>query len=118
MTELMMATFTEPETIQLLLEKCTRFIGDYCIALKKSGAQGVVIAEPAAGLVSNEDCSLYSSLYVRRIVELVQDDRFLVVLPQLRQYGALHRSHGRDRFGRLPLRQSGRDGRSAGSMSR
>jgi uroporphyrinogen decarboxylase len=80
MTELMMATFTEPETIQLLLEKCTRFIGDYCIALKKSGAQGVVIAEPAAGLVSNEDCSLYSSLYVRRIVELVQDDRFLVVL--------------------------------------
>ena len=80
MTELMMATFTEPETIQLLLKKCTRFIGDYCIALKKSGAQGVVIAEPAAGLVSNEDCSLYSSLYVRRIVELVQDDHFLVVL--------------------------------------
>lgn len=76
MTELMMATFTEPETIQLLLKKCTRFIGDYCIALKKSGAQGVVIAEPAAGLISNEDCSLYSSLYVRRIVELVQDDHF------------------------------------------
>lgn len=80
MTELMMAIFTEPETIQLLLEKCTQFIGAYCQALKEAGAQGVVIAEPAAGLVSNEDCSLYSSLYVHRIVERVQDDNFLVVL--------------------------------------
>ena len=80
MTELMMAIFTEPETVQLLLEKCTQFISEYCQALKQAGAQGVVIAEPAAGLVSNEDCSLYSSLYVRRIVELVQDDHFLVVL--------------------------------------
>lgn len=80
MTELMMAIFTEPQTVQLLLEKCTQFIGDYCGALKAAGAQGVVIAEPAAGLVSNEDCSLYSSLYVRRIVELVQDEHFLVVL--------------------------------------
>lgn len=80
MTELMMAIFTEPETVQLLLDKCTQFIGDYCVALKEAGAQGVVIAEPAAGLVSNEDCSLYSSLYVRRIVERVQEDRFLVVL--------------------------------------
>ena len=80
MTELMMAIFTEPETVQLLLEKCTRFISGYCQALKQAGAQGVVIAEPAAGLVSNEDCSLYSSSYVRRIVESVQDDSFLVVL--------------------------------------
>ena len=80
MTELMMAIYTEPETVQLLLEKCTQFIGEYCRALKQAGAQGVVIAEPAAGLVSNEDCSLYSSLYVRRIVELVKDDGFLVVL--------------------------------------
>lgn len=80
MTELMMAIFTEPETIHLLLDKCTQFIGDYCQALKQTGAQGVVIAEPAAGLISNEDCELFSSQYIRRIVELVQDDSFLVIL--------------------------------------
>lgn len=80
MTELMMALYTEPETIELLLDKCTQFIGTYCRALREAGAQGVVIAEPAAGLVSDEDCSRYSSRYVRRIVEQVQDDAFLVVL--------------------------------------
>ena len=80
MTELMMAIFTAPQTVYLLLEKCTQFLSEYCQALKQAGAQGVIIAEPAAGLVSNEDCSLYSSLYVRQIVELVQDDYFLVVL--------------------------------------
>lgn len=80
MTELMMAIFTEPATIHRLLEKCTRFIGDYCRALKEAGAQGVIIAEPAAGLISNDDCSFYSSRYVRQIVGEVQDDTFLVVL--------------------------------------
>ncbi|MEG0807318.1 MAG: uroporphyrinogen decarboxylase family protein [Alistipes sp.] len=80
MTELMMAIFTEPETIQLLLAKCTQFIGEYCQALKQAGAQGVVIAEPAAGLISNEDCSLYSSHYIRQIVDRIQDDTFIIVL--------------------------------------
>lgn len=80
MTELMMAIFTEPDTIHLLLDKCTQFIGAYCQALKQAGAQGVVIAEPAAGLISNEDCAQFSSQYVRRIVELIQDDTFLVIL--------------------------------------
>lgn len=80
MTELMMAVFTEPDTVRLLLDKCTRFIESYCLALRETGAQGVIMAEPAAGLISGEDCSLYSSQYVRRIVERVQDDRFMVVL--------------------------------------
>lgn len=80
MTELMMAIFTEPDTVKALIEKCAAFILEYCKALKTTGADGVIMAEPAAGLISNEDCSLYSSGYVKMIVEAVQDDSFLVIL--------------------------------------
>lgn len=38
------------------------------------------MAEPAAGLLSNEDCQEYSTVYVKRIVEAVQDDNFAVIL--------------------------------------
>ena len=80
MSEMMMALYIEPETIQLLLEKCTQFITDYIRAIKATGVNGVIIAEPAAGLVSNEDCAQYSSVYVSKIVEELQDDNFMIVL--------------------------------------
>ena len=38
------------------------------------------MAEPAAGLLSDEDCFQYSSLYVKQIIEAVQDDSFAVIL--------------------------------------
>lgn len=80
MTELMMAAYTEPETVILLLEKCTEFIINYCKAIKETGANGIIIAEPAAGLLSNEDCATYSSRYIQQIVNAIQDDFFMVVL--------------------------------------
>jgi len=40
----------------------------------------VLIAEPAAGLLSDDACREFSSVYVRRIVEQVQDDNFAVIL--------------------------------------
>jgi uroporphyrinogen decarboxylase len=39
-----------------------------------------MMAEPAAGLLSDEDCQTFSSNYVRYIVEQVQSDDFIVVL--------------------------------------
>lgn len=80
MTEIMMAIYTEPKTVNLLLEKCTAFIKKYCQALKDMGVAGVIMAEPAAGLLSNEDCTQYSSIYVKQIVDVVQDDDFAVIL--------------------------------------
>ena len=80
MSELMMALFTAPDAVCRLLEKCTQFIETYCRALRDTGAQGVIMAEPAAGLISNDDCLRYVTPYIRRIVESVQDDRFLVIL--------------------------------------
>lgn len=80
MTEIMIAIYIEPETVALLLEKCTEFITSYIRAIKATGVAGVIMAEPAAGLLSDEDCMAWSSVYVRRIVNAVQDDDFAVVL--------------------------------------
>lgn len=80
MSEIMIACYCEPEIALPLLEKCTQFLINYCIELKKQGINGVVIAEPAAGLLSNEGCGEFSSHYVKQIVDAVQDDYFMIVL--------------------------------------
>lgn len=80
MTELMMSIYLEPDTVTLLLEKCTEFILKYVQAMKETGISGVIMAEPAAGLISNDDCNTYSTAYVKKIVEAVQDDSFIVIL--------------------------------------
>ena len=80
LSELMMAMYIEPETVTMLLDKCTAFITSYLLAMKGTGIDGVILAEPASGLVSNDDCYLYSSVYVRKIVDAVQDDGFSIVL--------------------------------------
>lgn len=80
MSEFMMACYCEPNTANLLLRKCTDFLTAYCLELKEQGIQGVVIAEPAAGLMSNEGCVEFSSKYVKEIVDAVQDENFIVVL--------------------------------------
>ncbi|MBT9875408.1 methylcobamide--CoM methyltransferase [Bacteroides salyersiae] len=80
LSELLMELYIDPDTIISLLEKCTAFIKDYCIAIKKTGIHGVIIAEPAAGLISNDDCIRYSTIYIQQIVETVQDEDFIVIL--------------------------------------
>lgn len=80
MSEIMMLIYINPEAANRLLRKCTDFIIRYCMALKATGVNGVVMAEPAAGLLSNDDCEQYSSVYVKEIVEKVQDDNFIVIL--------------------------------------
>lgn len=80
MSEIMMLIMENPDAACRLLEKCNDFIMKYCIALKEAGANGVVMAEPAAGLLSDDDCMRFSSVYVKKVVEAVQDDMFTVVL--------------------------------------
>ena len=80
MSDIMVLIYENPAAAHELLEKCTAFILKYCMALRQTGADGVMMAEPAAGLLSNDDCMAFSSCYVRKIVEKVQDDSFSVVL--------------------------------------
>lgn len=80
MSGIMMLIIENPDAARELLSKCTDFILKYCMALKMTGVSGVVMAEPAAGLLSDDDCMAFSSVYVRRVVEAVQDELFAVVL--------------------------------------
>ncbi len=68
-----------PQLVQMLLEKTTAFLVDYIKAYKAAGAHGVVIAEPAAGLLAPAALSKFSAVYCKKIVDAVQDDTFMVV---------------------------------------
>ena len=72
MSDIMILICENPDAAHELLSKCTEFILKYCLALRETGANGVVMAEPAAGLMSNEQCVDFSSLYVKYIVSKVQ----------------------------------------------
>ncbi|NLV71713.1 MAG: methylcobamide--CoM methyltransferase [Actinobacteria bacterium] len=80
MSQLMTATRRDPDLAHALLEKCTDFLREYAQAFKEAGVDGVVIAEPAAGLISPAFCQTFSSDYIKRIVDDVQDDSFMVIL--------------------------------------
>ena len=80
MSEIMILAYSDSELTHELLEKCTTFILRYCLALKATGVNGVLMAEPAAGLLSNDGCLEFSSKQVKRIVDAVQDEHFMVIL--------------------------------------
>lgn len=80
MSEIMISIYTEPDAMLMLLGKCTEFLKEYCREFKRIGTAGVVIAEPAAGLLSNDDCLMYSTHFVKQIVDELQDDNFTIIL--------------------------------------
>lgn len=75
----MIYCYEEPEMVHTVLKKSTDFIIDYIKAYKEVGADGVVIAEPLAGLLNPELNEEFSVPYMKRIVEETQDENFLVV---------------------------------------
>ena len=79
MTEIMVSCYTDPNIVHKCLEKATLFITAYVQAFKAAGADGMLIAEPAAGLLSPGLIEEFSTPYVRRIVEAVQTPEFGVV---------------------------------------
>ncbi len=78
-TEIMILCYEEPDMVHTVLKKATRFLIDYCKAYKECGANGIVIAEPLAGVLSPALEEEFSEPYVREIVEMVQDDSFIVI---------------------------------------
>ncbi len=78
-TEALVNCYSEPDMVHIVLEKTTEFLISYARAYKEIGANGVVMAEPLTGLLSPDMAAEFSEPYVRRIVEAVQDDDFLVI---------------------------------------
>ncbi|MCL2119973.1 MAG: uroporphyrinogen decarboxylase family protein [Planctomycetaceae bacterium] len=80
MSAMMLMTAAEPETVHALLEKVTQFLIEYAKAFKATGCHGLIMAEPAAGLISPKMCREFSADYIKRIVDAVRDDSFAFVL--------------------------------------
>lgn len=78
MTELMMACYDSPDEVCCLLDKATDFIIAYLKAFKAAGADGVILAEPAAGLLSPALAEKFSIPYVKRIFDAVNDESFII----------------------------------------
>jgi len=78
-TEIMYTCFDEPETVHKVLEKAARFLIAYGKAMKEAGADGVMMAEPLAGILSPDMAEEFSMPYVKRIVDALQTDDFAVV---------------------------------------
>lgn len=79
MTEIMILCYEEPEMVETVLEKATEFLIKYAKAFKEAGANGIAMAEPAAGLLSPNLISEFSTPYVKKIREAVEDENFIVL---------------------------------------
>ena len=78
-SEALIYCYDEPDMVHIVLQKVTEFLINYCNEYKKVGANGIVMAEPLAGLLSPDLAQEFSADYVKQIVDAVQDDNFLVV---------------------------------------
>ena len=79
-SESMELSITDPELLEALLAKATRFLTDYVGAFRQAGAAGVIMAEPAAGLLSPRGLGRFSSPFVRQIIEANQAEDFTIIL--------------------------------------
>lgn len=79
-SEALAETAGDPEMIHALIAKATSYLMTYAQAFKNAGAQGLVMAEPTAGLMSPSSTGQFSSPYVKQIREAVEDDTFQVIL--------------------------------------
>ena len=99
MTNIMVNCYEEPEMVHAVLARVTDFLIEYAKGYKAVGAHGIVMAEPAAGLLSPDLNAEFSVPYVKKLVDTVQDDEFIVIyhncgpavdkmIPELLEIGA------------------------------
>ena len=79
--EAMAYCYEEPDMVHTVLEKTTKFLIAYCEAYKAAGANGVVMAEPLAGMLSPGLAEEFSHPYVKQIVDAVPTEEFAVIYP-------------------------------------
>ena len=77
-SEIMILCYEEPDMVHTVMEKVTDFLISYCRAYEQAGANGVMIAEPLAGLLSPGLAREFAHPYVRKLIEAVQHEEFAV----------------------------------------
>lgn len=78
-SEAMILCYEEPDMVHMVMDKTTRFLIEYIRAYKALGANGVVLAEPLTGMLSPHLAEEFSHPYVKRIVDAVQSEDFIVI---------------------------------------
>ncbi len=78
-SEALVNCIADPEFVQAVLEKTTSFLKEYALAYKEAGVDGIVMAEPLAGVLSPALEAEFSAPYVKEIIDTVQDDNFVVI---------------------------------------
>jgi len=79
-SEAMELTVTEPELMHALIAKSAEFLATYVHAFRAAGAEGVIMAEPAAGLLSPGALAGFSSAYIKPLGQSLEDGHFALIL--------------------------------------
>jgi len=78
-TEIMFACYDEPEMVHTLLDKATQYLIAYGRAFRDAGADGIMMAEPLAGVLSPDLMEEFSQPYVKRIIDALQAEDFAII---------------------------------------
>jgi len=78
-SEAMIYCYEESDMMHLVLAKATDFLIAYIKEYKKTGVNGIVIAEPVTGMLSPDLAREFSQTYVKKITEAVRDENFIVI---------------------------------------
>jgi len=78
-SEAMIYCYEESEMMHLVLAKATDFLIAYIKEYKKTGVNGIVIAEPVTGMLSPDLAREFSEPYVKKITDSVKDENFIII---------------------------------------
>lgn len=78
-SEALVNCIAEPDFVRAVLAKTTEFLKEYALAYKSAGVDGIVMAEPLAGVLSPSLETEFSAPYVKEIIDAVQDDDFVII---------------------------------------
>lgn len=76
-SDILVKVMEEPEVVHRLLRKTTDFLAAYIEKFRRAGADGIVLSEPVAGLLSPELMEEFSSAYVKELTDRLQERNFI-----------------------------------------
>lgn len=79
-SELLALTLEDPDLSHQLVSRATEFLTRYAEAFREAGTDGLVMAEPTAGLLSPPALQAFSSAYVARVAASVECRSFALML--------------------------------------
>lgn len=72
MTEVAIAIKLEPETVHAALKKADKLLKQQINALIDAGADGVMILEPASGMLREDDANEFSNAYIKELAGVIK----------------------------------------------